>query len=118
MTDIINLVKGDTDNIKVQIQENKVGVDLTYYTVTLGMRYGNSTPVIIPCLNGYTDSSANPVAVYTAADGYVTVPFTPELGTAVSGLFYGQFHLVAELATRGWPCPSFITVIIADSIGL
>jgi hypothetical protein len=118
MTDIINLIQGDTANIKVQIQENGVGVNLTNYTVSLGLQLGNSTPIIIPCTKGYTDNTTTPATVYAASDGYVTVPFTPVLGTAISGVLVGQFHLTAGGVTRGWPCPSFITVIIGESIVL
>jgi hypothetical protein len=118
MTYIINLIKGDTDNVKVQIQEAGIGVDLTSLTVTLGLQLGNCTPVIIPCTKGYTDYSTDPETTYEATDGYVTVPFTPVLGTATVGVHSGQFHLTAGGVTRGWPCPSLITVNIGESIGL
>jgi hypothetical protein len=114
MTDI-NLIVGDTDNIRAQVIGGGINVDVTNYDVTFTMENDAGVTYTITCTKGYTDSSTTPQINYSATNGYVTIPFTSR-ETAKAGTFAGQLHLSTIGLTRGWPVGSYITVKIWEAV--
>jgi hypothetical protein len=116
MTDYdINLVEGDSEDIKFQVFHNNIKVDLTPFDVTFNMDNDVGDYVTIDCRKGYIDTSTTPAIVYLASDGYFTIPFIPR-STGTAGVFKGQAHLTKEGLTRAWPLGKYISVKIWDAV--
>lgn len=111
----INLIQNDTDNIKIQLKDGDVVVDLSPFTVTFTMVNDAGEKITIDCIKGYTDHNTMPITNYAGTDGYITLPFTAT-ETSESSTYIGQFHLNSAGFTKGWPVRSYITVKIWESI--
>lgn len=115
MTHDIELIQGDTDDIKVQILQDGKVVDLTDPSVSFIMTSDAGDKITIICLKGYTDKTTTPDTVYPATDGYLTLPFT-EIETCNADEFIGQFKLAYDGFNRRWALGKYVTVKIWEAI--
>lgn len=111
----ITLIQGDTEDIKIQLSEAGNPVNLTNFTVSFTMESDSGEKITIDCLKGYTDISTTPATVYTADNGYITLPIT-ETDSAAALTYKGQIRLTNSGLNRTWPLDYDIIVKIRRSI--
>lgn len=108
----IVLSQGDTRDVGVVLLGAKIGVNLTFATVTFVLKHLSGTPRYeIKCKKGntYQGNYISPV------NGGITLPLSPQ-NDSISGTFAGTFRATSSHGTKTYPNDSYIEVRIIKAL--